>query len=136
MLKQYDSAIRSQLQQGIIEFVSEPDKPFGPVHYLPHHPVIREDKTTTKLRIVYDASAKQDGLSLNECLYTGPKSRQSILDILLRFRVHEVAVVGDIEKAFLMITVAQPDQDALRFLWFADVNDTQKSVAVMRFTRG
>ena len=127
--------IRSQLQQGIIEIVSEPDKPFGPVHYLPHHPVIREDKTTTKLGIVYDASAKQDGPSLNECLYTGPKSGQSILDILLLFQVHEVAVVGDIEKAFLMITVVQPDRDALRFLWFADVNDPQKSVAVMRFTR-
>ena len=134
MLQWYDSVIRSQLQQGIIEILSEPDKPFGPVHYLPHHPVIREDKTTTKLQIVYDASAKQDGPSLNECLYTGPKSGQSILDILLLFQVHEVAVVGDIEKAFLMITVTQPDRDALRFLWFADVNDSQKSVAVMRFT--
>ena len=92
MLLQYDSVIRSQLQQGIIEIVSEPDKSLGPVHYLPHQPVIREDKTTTK----------------RECLYTGPKSGQSILDILLRFRVHEVAVMGDIEKAFLMITVAQP----------------------------
>jgi len=61
MLQWYDSVIRSQLQQGIIEIMSEPDKPFGPVHFLPHHPVIRGDKTTTKLRIVYDASAKQDG---------------------------------------------------------------------------
>ena len=45
---------------------------FSRIHYLPYHAVVRQDKSTTKLRIVYDASAKADGPSLNECLYTGP----------------------------------------------------------------
>ena len=75
----------------------------GKVHYLPHQAVIQRDKSTTKMRIVYDASAKENGPSLNDCLYTGPALAQNILDILLRLRCHQVALVADIEKAFLML---------------------------------
>ena len=58
-------------------------------HYLPHHGVVRRDKTTTKLRIVFDASAKIGANPcLNDCLYTGPNVEQSIFDILIRFRIH------------------------------------------------
>ena len=87
-------------------------------HYLPHHGITREDKATSKLRIVYDASARSNGPSLNDRLYTGPK--QSIFDILMRFRLQKVALVGDIEKAFLMVSVQERDRDSLRFLWVAD----------------
>ena len=67
--------MQEQLRQGIIEkVVDELSKKDGStVHYLPHHAVIRKDKTTTKLRIVYDASARADGPSLNDCLFSGPK---------------------------------------------------------------
>ena len=71
------------------------------------HAVVRQDKQTTKLQVVYDASARSDGPSLNGCLYTGPNFGQSILDILLRFRLHNVALVGDMEKALLMVSVAE-----------------------------
>ena len=81
------------------------------VHCLPHHAVIRRDKDTTKLRIVYDASARSTGLSLNDCLHAGPKFDQKILNLLLRFRVHRVALTGDIEKAFLMVSIAMKDRD-------------------------
>ena len=71
LLKQYDKIIRDQLDQEIIELV--PADSQGPIHYLPHHGVVRADKDTTKLRVVYDASSKMSGPSLNECLYKGPK---------------------------------------------------------------
>ncbi len=99
------------MRQGIVEVVEESEYPM--VHYLPHHAVIRKDKHTMKLRVVYDASAKSEGPSLNDCLLTGPKFD---LDILLRFRAHEVALAADIEKAFLMVSVADKDRDVLRFL--------------------
>ena len=54
------------------------------VHYLPHHAVVRKDKATTKLRVVYNASARSNGPSLNDCLNPGPKFDQKILDILSR----------------------------------------------------
>jgi len=85
----------------------------GEVHYLPHHAVIRQDKETTKLRVVYNASARSGGPSLNDCLYTGPKFNQNVFDILLRFCSYQVVLTTDIEKAFLMIFINQRDRDSL-----------------------
>ena len=99
VLDEYDSIIQSQIQQGIVEVVEEPEQTTSnKIHYLPHHTVIWRDKNMTKLRIVYDASAKSDGPSLNDCLHAGPKFDQKIFDLLLIFRVHKVAVTADIEK--------------------------------------
>ena len=66
-----------------------------------------------KLRILYGASSKVNGPSLNECLHAGPKCDQKFLDILLRFSIHKVTVATDIEKAFLMITMTEKDRDVL-----------------------
>ena len=77
ILHEYDTVIKTQLQQGIVELVEEPaTADISGVHYLPHHEVIRRDKSTTKLRIVYNASAKANGLLLNDCLHPGPKFDQ------------------------------------------------------------
>ena len=68
---------------------------------MPHHVVIRQDKETMKLRIVYDTSARSgESLSLNNCLFTGQKFEQKILDILIRFRYYRVALTADIERVF------------------------------------
>ena len=85
--------------------------------YLPHHPVVREDKDTSKVRIVFDASAK----GLNECLYEGPRLTPLIFDILLKFRTFLITLMADIEKAFLQISINTNDRDYFRFLWFEDV---------------
>ena len=74
-----------------------------------------------KLRVVYNASARQDGPSLNKCLYSGPTFGQSIFDIILRFRCHKIALVGDIEKAFLMVSVWEEDRGLLWFLWVNNI---------------
>ena len=87
------------------------------------------------MRIVYDASAQTDGVSLNNCLYTGPKFDQRIMDILLRFRTYRIAVTADIEKAFLMISVAPTDRDALRFLWVKNPKQEPLELITLRFTR-
>ena len=59
------------------------------------------DKDTTKLRVVYDASVKGKGPSLNNCLHSGPLLSPLIFDIMVRFRMNKVAVTADVEKAFL-----------------------------------
>ena len=95
------------------------EKP-GLVHYLPHIEVVRSDTNTTKVRVVCDASAKTTGPSLNDCLFSGPPLTQLIFDVMLRFRVHLVAAVCDIEKAFSNISVASEHRDFLRFMWVDD----------------
>ena len=135
ILEQYNRTIKEQLEKGIIEAVDvskpTPDK----VHYLPHHAVVRTDKTTTKLRVVYDASAKSSGPSLNDCLHKGPKFNQLILDLLVRFRSYKIAITADVEKAFLMISVDDHDRDVLRFLWVDDVTKAEPEIREFRFTR-
>ena len=85
VLKEYDRTIQDQLKNGIIEPVQLEEPCSNSVHYLPHHAVVHQDKTTTKLRIIFDASAKQKGPSLNECLHKGLSLNQLILVLLLRF---------------------------------------------------
>ena len=136
VLKEYDSVIRDQLSKGIVEVVEKPGEgEVGKIHYIPHHAVIRKDKTTTKLRVVYDASARSGGPALNDCLYTGPPLAENIFDILLRFRVNRVALTGDVEKAFLMVGMTEEDRDVLRFLWVDDIEKTSPEIVVLRFAR-
>ncbi|KAH9401814.1 hypothetical protein TYRP_017224 [Tyrophagus putrescentiae] len=88
------------------------------VYHLPHHCVVRLDKETTQLRVVFDGSAAGNGYQfLNDCLFKRVNNWSS-LDLLLSFRLGASAVVADIEKAFLQIKVAEQDRDALRFGWF------------------
>ena len=132
----YNEIISQQVSEGIIEQVSELE-PAGKIHYLPHRAVIRENAETTKVRIVYDASCKErkSGVSLNECLHVGPSLTPLIFDVLLRFRMNPVALVGDIEKAFLNIEIHPQDRDCLRFLWLKDIHAKDPEVVVYRFLR-
>ena len=96
------------------------------VHYLSHQTVICKDAETTKLRIVYDASAKEvkNGTSLNDCLHTRPSLNPLLFEILVRSRENRVALVRDIEKGFLNIAVGVNNCDCLRFLWVDDARDS------------
>lgn len=135
ILREYNAIIQDQLDKGVVERVDQSDTTPRKIHYLPHHAVIRQDKETTKLRVVYDASARSNGPSLNNCLYTGPKFNQKILEILLRFRSYAIAWIADIEKAFLMISVTPRDRDVLRFLWVNDIDAGNPEVVPLRFAR-
>ena len=71
----------------------------------------------SKLRVVFDAAAKYCGTSLNENLIKGPDLLSSLIGIILRFRINEFAVMGDIEQMLHQVNVPTTDRDALRFLW-------------------
>ena len=73
---------------------------------LPHFPVIRPDKDTSKIRIVFDASAKCHGTSLKDTIHQGPKLQQDLFDILLRFRRFPMALLCDIAEMYLRIGIS------------------------------
>ena len=75
-----------------------------PGWYLPHFPVIREDRETTKVRIVFDSAARCRETSLNDEMLTGPKLQQDVLKIRLRFRRKPVALVADIKEISLKLS--------------------------------
>ena len=121
VLKSYDNVIQDQLKNGVIEKVSKEKFPaLGKVLYLPQQEVIRLDKKTTKLRDVFDASAKLNGSSLNNCLYVGPSMSPLLRNILLWFHIHKTALTANIEKAFLNISIVPEHCDFLQFMRPAD----------------
>ena len=84
LLQQYDQIIRHQLKEGIVESVSD-DKLFVKEFYLPHQPIIREAPEITKVRIVFDASAKENdqSSSLNDVTEVGPPLLNKLCNVLI-----------------------------------------------------
>ena len=93
------------------------NKPVHDVFYMPMHAVWKEASTTTKLRVVFDASMKtSSGVSLNDILMVGPTVHSLLVDVLLRFRMHLIAVVADIGKMYRAIELPHADRDLHRYL--------------------
>ena len=80
--------------------------------------MVREERDTTKVRIVYDASAKTSGqFTLNYKLHSGPCLLPIVLELLLRFRLGQVVLVTEIRHSLLQIQIDNLHRDYLRFMW-------------------
>ncbi|XP_037931406.1 uncharacterized protein LOC119666197 [Teleopsis dalmanni] len=136
-LIEYDTGMRELIKSGIAEEVPDGHNNER-TYYMPHRPVYREDKITTKMRIVFDASSSNPGMaSLNDMLDSGENLLADLTSILLRFRCHKIAMSADIEKAFLQISLNQNDRDSHRFLWYKNLRDDNKlaEIATYRMAR-
>ena len=108
----------------------------GKITYLTHHAVVRPDKSTSKIRPVFNASLRgRNGVCLNDCLHKGPCMNPKLFESWLKFRSHGIAISADIEKAYLNIGVRPEDRDLMRFLWFEDPMDENSDIITYRFTR-
>ena len=128
--KDYYEIINEQEKLGVIEKVNDTSgNAVNGVCYIPHHGVLKDGK----LRVVYDGSSSvsKESVSLNDCLNPGPSLTNELVEMLMRFRTHDVVLSGDIQKAFLQIEVAEADRDYLRFLWY----DQDGKLVTYRFTR-
>ncbi|GFX09989.1 uncharacterized protein TNCV_4101291 [Trichonephila clavipes] len=124
-LEKYEAVFHSWQNEDIIEEVQNvADKKNE--HYLPHHPVYK-DNSTTKIRPVFDGSAKEkNSSSINECLEKGPNMVELIPTIVNKFRLRKFGITADIEKAFLLIGLQEKDRPFLRFLWWEN-GDKEKT---------
>ena len=131
-MSHYSNVIREQETRGFIEQVT--DKYNNNSHYLAHHGVKR-DSRTTPVRIVFDCSAKRnaESPSLNDCLWTGPTLTSDLLQMLLKFRMNKFVCTSDIEKAFLMVQLKEEDRNFTRFLWLRNPEDPESELIIYRF---
>ncbi|XP_041379393.1 uncharacterized protein LOC121392076 [Gigantopelta aegis] len=112
-------------------------KPDYESFYLPMHVVLKESSTTTKVRAVFDASAKSSsGFSLNDTLLVGPTVHSSLVDVLLRFRHHRYALTTDVSKMYRAIKLTQSDRDYHRFVWRRNRTESLMDYRMTRLTFG
>ena len=105
--EQYANILCEYEKEGIIEKTIEICEP-GNAHYLPHRPIVKENRETSKVRIVFDGSSKYKGEpSINELLESGPCLLPLFYDIFLRFRLEPIAIIAHNKQAFLQISVAK-----------------------------
>lgn len=110
-----------------------------PSFYLPHHAVIKASSLTTKVRVVFDASAKNSsGLSLNDVtsLKRGPTVQEDVFGILARFRKFQYVITSDVEKMFRQVQVAKEDWNFQRIVWRPNPNERLRTYQLTTVTYG
>ncbi|GFW70712.1 reverse transcriptase domain-containing protein [Trichonephila clavipes] len=136
IFNEYRSVLEEHKSENIIESVTNELKEDKTIFYLPHTAVIHEDKTTSKLRIVFDASSHAKGqLSLNDCLHIGPYLNPDIFLLLVKFRENRVTFTADIKQAFLQIQLDEEYRDVTRFLWNENPDGPEELIQSYRMTR-
>ena len=95
----------------------EQDRYHGPVHYIPHHTILRPDKKSTPVRIFFNWSSTFQGHALNDYWKKGPDLLNGIFRVVLRFWEKEVAELGDISKMYHQILIPERGQHVHHYLW-------------------
>ncbi|XP_062705397.1 uncharacterized protein LOC134287511 [Aedes albopictus] len=123
--EQYVRFIQEYEELGHCREVDEArDHPSHGRYYLPHHAVLRPSSSTTKLRVVFDASARpyHGARSLNDVLQVGGNVQNDLFSILLRFHRHAVAFTADITKMYRQVLV-DPSQTCYQRIFWRDSPD-------------
>ena len=115
--------MQKDIDEGHVSEASNDKHAPGSDFYIP--PFVIEHKKKLKPRIVFDAAAKTEGVSLNDLLLQGPPLLNELRDVVLRFRERQIALTGDIKGMFLNFLVAKEHRRFLKFFWFKD-NDPTK----------
>ena len=114
----YQSQVQDKLDRGVAKKLDEKDLNYdGPMHYIIHHEVLKQDSASTPCRIVFNASANYKNHVLNDHWAKGPDLLGNLLGTLIKFREDHVAYIGDIRKMYHTIRMALEDQHTHRFLW-------------------
>ena len=101
------------------------------------HAVTKESSTTTKIRAMFDASAKSStGVSLNDTLLVGPTIHPPLLDVLLCFCLHPLALVADVSRMYRAIELTKPDRDLHHFVWRRNLKDPLLDYCMTQVTFG
>lgn len=135
--KEYHDTINNYLQLNHLRKCSTPSEHALHEYYLPHHAVVKESSSTTKVRVVFDASCKSlDGFSLNDHLLTGPKLQRDIRDILFNWRQYPFSITSDIEKMYRMFKVNPTHYTYQKIVWRFNETDPIEDYLLTTVTFG
>lgn len=135
--EEYSAFIQEYIDLGHMSKIEIQNDSLNNICYLPHHGVINEGSTTTKLRVVFDASSKtSSNFSLNDVLMVGPCIQDDLFDILIRFRQHSVVLTADITKMYRQVNVDVQQRDLQRILWRADSDSELEHYRLNTLTYG
>lgn len=117
--KAYDQRMNEMVESKFSRKLSEKElKEYqGPVHYISHYAVVRPEKKSTPVRIVFNSSAVFKGHCLNDYWLKGPDLLNNMFGVILRFRENAVAVSADISKMYHRVLIPEADQHVHRYLW-------------------
>ncbi|XP_062541078.1 uncharacterized protein LOC134209112 [Armigeres subalbatus] len=101
------------------------------IWYLPIFLVTNPNKPG-KLRLVWDAAATLNGVSLNSALLTGPDLLEPLIHVLYKFRGRRFAICGDIREMFHQVAIRREDQHSQRFFLRDDSSHNEPSTYVMQ----
>ncbi|XP_043862795.1 uncharacterized protein LOC122756642 [Drosophila santomea] len=108
-----------------------------PHYYIPHHCVLKPNSTSTKLRVVFDASCKTTSQkSLNDILMVGPTIQPDLYTLLLRFRIHRYAITADVVKMFRQVNMFAEDRRFQYILWRASPSQPLSTFELNTVTYG
>lgn len=115
---QYQHFMDEYLELGHMEHVLPSENEIIKHVYLPHHAVIKESSTSTRLRVVFDASQMTStGHCLNDVLMTGPRLQDDLASILMRWRTHKIALSADVNKMYRQFWITNDHRDYQRIVW-------------------
>ena len=121
MKRAYNDELQKFIDRGAIVRLTqeEIDGYKGPVSYVSHHAVFKPGSLTTPLRIVTNSSLKNRhaDLSPNQCMEEGPNALSSLLEVVIGFRMQEVALVYDMTKAYQSIETGEIEKHVRRIVW-------------------
>lgn len=117
MYNQYAAFIDEYIKLGHCEVVDNFD--FTQPHaFIPHHCVLKPQSSSTKLRVVYDASCKySNGLSLNDVLMNGPKLQPDLIHTILKWRTYRYVISADVTKMYRQVSIDPEDCNAQLIIW-------------------
>ena len=119
LLNLYSGQVSDFVERGVLKKMTDEELQgwTGPVRYMDHHEVFKEN-STTPVRIVINSSFKEGNeLSLNDILMKGPNVLSRLFDILIRWRLYPVAFTGDISKMYHNVRTGQMEANLRRLLW-------------------
>ncbi|CAH2226607.1 jg25712, partial [Pararge aegeria aegeria] len=91
----------------------------------------------TKVRIVFDASCKStSGRSLNDNLLIGQKLQPDIIQVQLKYRLHNIAFTADIKMMYRYVKIRDEDRDFQRILWRKSTDDPIQEYRLCTVTFG